>query len=171
MDKCGLCLAQINMKLVQHVLGHFLSNKLMVYSMYNIDGKVCNCKFNNLFHLVWFMDPHEMWITQVWAIGRSYMKLGPTIAMVNFITLALGSQPKQGKGLQRWGPRRKPGNHISCSHECRRMWGNSFPHTTKWAPTLGVGVLMDSRIFREWLQGSKPIGLRSSLYRWKVLGT
>jgi hypothetical protein len=24
-------------------------------------------------------------------------------------------------------------------------------HTPKWTPTLGVGVLMDSRIFKEWL--------------------
>ncbi len=24
-----------------------------------------------------------MWIAQVWAIGRSYMKLGPTIAMLS----------------------------------------------------------------------------------------
>jgi hypothetical protein len=37
-------------------------------------------------------------------------------------------------------------------------------HTPKWAPTLGVGVLMDSQIFREWLQGLKPIRLKSSLY-------
>jgi hypothetical protein len=37
-------------------------------------------------------------------------------------------------------------------------------HTLKWAPTLGVGVLMNSWIFREQLQGSKPIGSKSSLY-------
>jgi hypothetical protein len=28
-------------------------------------------------------------------------------------------------------------------------WMN--PHTPKWAPTLGVGVPMDFRIFRKWL--------------------
>jgi hypothetical protein len=28
-------------------------------------------------------------------------------------------------------------------------------HTPKWVPTLGVGVLMDSQIFRGWLQGVK----------------
>ncbi len=44
-------------------------------------------------------------------------------------------------------------------------------HTPKWAPTLGVRVSMDSWIFRERLQGSKPIGMRSSLYHWKNLGT
>jgi len=25
------------------------------------------------------------------------------------------------------------------------------PHTPKWAPNLGVGVLMDSQIFKGWL--------------------
>jgi hypothetical protein len=53
MDKCGLCLTQSNMKALYNMFWATLgSNKLMVYSMYNIDGKVCNCNFNNLFHLV-----------------------------------------------------------------------------------------------------------------------
>jgi hypothetical protein len=43
-------------------------------------------------------------------------------------------------------------------------------HTPKWAPTLGVGVTMDSQIFKEWLQGTKRIGLKRSLYHWKALG-
>jgi hypothetical protein len=34
---------------------------------------------------------------------------------------------------------------------------------------LGVGVPLDSRIFRERLQGSKPIRLRRFLYHWKVI--
>jgi hypothetical protein len=50
--------------------------------------------------------------------------------------------------------------------KCERM----NLHTPKWAPTLGVGVSMDSWIFRKQLQGSKPIGLKSYLYHWKVLG-
>jgi hypothetical protein len=51
--------------------------------------------------------------------------------------------------------------------ECEGM----NPHTPKWAPTLGVRVPMDSWIFRKRLQGSKPIGLKRSLYYWKSLGT
>jgi hypothetical protein len=43
--------------------------------------------------------------------------------------------------------------------ECEGM----SPHTPKRAPTVGVGVSMDSWIFREQLQGSKPIGLKRSL--------
>jgi hypothetical protein len=42
------------------------------------------------------------------------------------------------------------------------------PHTPKWTPTLGVGVLMDSQIFRERFEGSKAIGLNSSLYHGKA---
>jgi len=37
-------------------------------------------------------------------------------------------------------------------------------HTPKGTPTLGVGVPMDSRMFRERLQGSKQNGLKKSLY-------
>jgi len=44
-------------------------------------------------------------------------------------------------------------------------------HTPKGAPTLGVGILVDSRIFKERLKGSKPNGLKSSSYHWKVLVT
>jgi len=51
--------------------------------------------------------------------------------------------------------------------ECEGM----NPHTPKWAPTLGIKVPMDSWIFREQSQGSKPIGLKSCSYHWKALGT
>jgi hypothetical protein len=44
------------------------------------------------------------------------------------------------------------------------------PHTPKWAPISGIGVPMDSRIFKEQLQGSKLIELKDSLYQWKVIG-
>jgi hypothetical protein len=45
------------------------------------------------------------------------------------------------------------------------------PRTPKTIPTLGDGVLVDSRIFKERLQGSKLNGLKSFLYHWKDLGT
>jgi hypothetical protein len=41
------------------------------------------------------------------------------------------------------------------------------PHTPKCAPTLGVGVLVDSQVFRRRLQGWKFIELKSSSYHWK----
>jgi hypothetical protein len=51
--------------------------------------------------------------------------------------------------------------------ECEGM----NPRTSKWVPTLGVGVLMDFRIFKKRFQGSKLIKLKSSLYHWKLLET
>jgi hypothetical protein len=45
------------------------------------------------------------------------------------------------------------------------------PHTYKGASTLGVGVLVDFRIFREKFQGSKLNGLKNYLYYWKALRT
>jgi len=36
---------------------------------------------------------------------------------------------------------------------------------------LGVGVLVDSWMFREWLQGSKPNSSKSSSYHWKAIET
>jgi hypothetical protein len=45
------------------------------------------------------------------------------------------------------------------------------PHTPKATPTWEVGVPKDSQIFKEQLQGSKPIGLKSFLYHWKAIET
>jgi hypothetical protein len=40
-------------------------------------------------------------------------------------------------------------------------------HTPKGTRILRVGVLVDPWMFKERLQGSKPNGLRNSLYHWK----
>jgi hypothetical protein len=45
------------------------------------------------------------------------------------------------------------------------------PYTPKGTPTLGVGISVDSQMFRGWLQGSKPNGLKSYLYNWKSIKT
>jgi len=44
------------------------------------------------------------------------------------------------------------------------------PHTPKATPTLGDGVPVDFRNFKERLQGSKFNGSWRSLYHWKALG-
>ncbi len=65
-------------------------------------------------------------------------------------TLALGLQPRQG--VARLRAKGKPGvmPHAPGSvKECERI----DPHTPKGAPTLRVGVPMDSWIFRAQLQG------------------
>ncbi len=43
------------------------------------------------------------------------------------------------------------------ARECERIG----LHTPKGTPTLGVGVPVDSQMFRERLQGSKPNGFKS----------
>ncbi len=42
-------------------------------------------------------------------------------------------------------------------------------HTPKGIPTLGVGVPVDYRMFKEQLQESKPNALMISLYHWKAI--
>jgi hypothetical protein len=44
-------------------------------------------------------------------------------------------------------------------------------NTLKWTPILGIVVPMDSQIFEGKLQGSSPIGLKSSSYYWKAIET
>ncbi len=83
------------------------------------------------------------------------------------LSLGLATKARVCKGTGQEG---SPGNTSHAPRsigECERR----NPHTPKWTPTLGIGLPMDSRIFKEKLQGSKPIGLKSSVYHWKVLGT
>jgi hypothetical protein len=77
-------------------------------------------------------------------------------------TLALGSQPRQGgcKVAGQEGNSRVMPDAPGSVRECEGI----DPHIPKETPTLGVGVPMDSRMFREQLQGSKPNGLRSFRY-------
>jgi len=79
----------------------------------------------------------------------------------------LGSRPRQ-KVSKRARQEGDPGDTSytpGSAGECERM----NPHTPKATPTWGVGIMKDFRIFREGLQGSKPIGLKSSLYHRKSI--
>jgi hypothetical protein len=65
------------------------------------------------------------------------------------------------------GPRGKPKSHISCSRECKRLWGNEPSHSQvnshvgSWSP----------KFLKSECRGSKPIRLKCSLYHWKNLET
>ncbi len=64
----------------------------------------------------------------------------------------------KAKGLQGCGPRGSPGvtsETPGCVGECE---GVSY-HTPKATPTLGDGVSVDSRNFRDQFEGSKLDGL------------
>jgi hypothetical protein len=84
-------------------------------------------------------------------------------------TLALGSWPRQRLARVR-AKRVYPRVTSHAPKNVGKCEGMNL-HTPKWAPTLGVGVPMDSQIFREQWQGSKPIRLMNYLYHWKALGT
>jgi hypothetical protein len=87
--------------------------------------------------------------------------------MATVTTLALGLRPRQ-KGLQGCGPRENPGVTSHIPESVRKCEGVN-PHTPKATPTLGDGVPVDSKNFRNRFQGSKLNGLWRSLYHWKAL--
>jgi len=58
--------------------------------------------------------------------------------------------------LQGCGPKGKPENEGKCE--------GMNPHTPKGAFILGVAIPTNSQIFKEQLQGSKPIGSKCYLY-------
>jgi hypothetical protein len=65
-------------------------------------------------------------------------KKAPRGSKFDVATLALGSRPRQR--LTRVWPKKKPMSHISCSWECRRVWGNEPSHSQmnshfgSWSP-------------------------------------
>jgi hypothetical protein len=83
------------------------------------------------------------------------------------LNLGLATKAKACKGAGQEG---SPGVTFHAPWSVGECDGMNL-HTPKWAPTLGVRVPMDSQIFKEWLQKSKPIWLKSSLYHWKSLKT
>jgi len=129
-----------------------------------------------------FVLKHGLHFTKL----RIVINLWPTVA-----TLALGLQPRQ-RELQGCGPKGSPGvkpkgspgakakgspgvkarrSPRVTSHTPRsvRKCEGVSPHTPKATPTLGDGVSVDSRNFRERLQGSNLNVLWRSLYHWKAL--
>jgi hypothetical protein len=56
--------------------------------------------------------------------------------------------------MERCGSRVQPKSHIHTPGNVGECEGVS-PHTPKWTPTLWIGVMMDSQIFRKWFEGSK----------------
>jgi hypothetical protein len=81
-------------------------------------------------------------------------------------SLGFTTKARACKNVGQEGSPRVTSHAPGSAKECEGM----NPHTPKGAHTLGVGVSMDSWIFRERLQGSKPNGLKSSFIHWKDLG-
>jgi len=77
---------------------------------------------------------------------------------------AKGSPGAKAKGSPGVKARGSPGVTSHTSGSVRKCEGVS-PHIPKATPTLGSGVSVDSRNFREQLQGSNLNGLWRSLYQ------
>jgi len=72
--------------------------------------------------------------------------------------------------LQGCRPKGSPGVTSETPRSVGECEGVSL-HTPKATPTLGEGVPVDFRNFRDQFEGSKLNGLWLSLYHWKALGT
>jgi hypothetical protein len=82
------------------------------------------------------------------------------ILRLDVMSLTLGSLPKQRHGkVHAKSATRESHSHFRSASECEGM----SPHTLKWIPILGVGVLIKFWIFKEQFERSKLIGLRTSL--------
>jgi hypothetical protein len=81
--------------------------------------------------------------------------------------LGLATKARAYKRTKQEGGLRGTSYTLGSARECERM----NPHTPKATPTWGVGIPKNSQIFKERLQGSKPIGLKSSLYHGKAIQT
>jgi hypothetical protein len=99
----------------------------------------------------WNVTPElHSWLTslQTFALVTS-----PRLRLQHFKSFAVkGSSRKGSPGVTFHTP--------GSARECKGM----KLHTPKWVPTLGVRVSMYFQIFKEVFQGSKFIGLKSSLY-------
>jgi len=119
----------------------------------------------NLLHFLnsWVIYTREKTHTIDWAKTHTIKFL--EVVIKNVATLTLGLRPRQGLAKV-WAKNEAQESHFmllwvwKSVGECERM----NLHTSKWASTLGVGVPMDSQIFKEQLQNSKPMRLKSSLY-------
>jgi hypothetical protein len=76
----------------------------------------------------------------------------------------------EAKGLQGCGPKGSPGVTSHTPGSVRKCEGVN-PHTPKATPTLGDGVPVDFRNFKERFQGSKLNVLWFYLYHWKAFET
>jgi hypothetical protein len=77
-----------------------------------------------------------------------------TFTLPNVTTLILGAWPS--KGMERCEPGVQPESHIHhlrSAGECEGM----NPHTPNGHPTLGIGILMDSQIFKEQFEGQNSL--------------
>ncbi len=117
---CGLGL--VVKPSIQHHLWCFIFRFLpWLWWLFNkIYLKICSGKRQGFFFSRGKLIHRSIW-TWNW---KGILKGKVRHMCIYVVTLTLGSWPRQ------WcKPRGKPGSHISCSQECRRMWGNEPSHS------------------------------------------
>jgi hypothetical protein len=102
---------------------------------------------------------NSMLLGKLWLRDAKVICHNPSLGLVTKARACKSAREEGGLGDTYY----TPGNAGKC--------GRMNPHTPKVTPTWGVEFPKDSRIFRERLQESKPMGLNSSLYHCKVIET
>jgi hypothetical protein len=90
-------------------------------------------------------------------VGQEWARESHFILLNIVATLALGSRPRQG--FAKVWAKNEPGSHISCSWECKRVWGNEPPHSQvsshlgSWSPK-GLSNLQRAiaRVKTNWIE-------------------
>ncbi len=113
------------------------------------------------------LNKMHAYISLLWTMVHVKLSHTNWIQIMIVATLALGLRPRQ-KGLQGCRPKGSPGVTSGTPGSVGKCEGVN-PHTPKATPTLGDGVPVDSRNFRDRFEGWNLNGLWSSLYQWKVL--
>jgi hypothetical protein len=75
----------------------------------------------------------------------------------------------QGKGLWGYGLKRKPKSHISCSRECKRVWGNKPSHSQGDSHCGELESQWTSKFSKSDCRGQDPMDWRVPYTIRKVL--
>jgi hypothetical protein len=126
-------------------------NSFMTRCLMDVNYKVVKPKNPIVFAHTTSLLTTQRWNLSIWL----NINLSPPDKLTIFVTtLALGSQPRQGHGKVRtksvtW----ESHSHSQSVRKCEGM----NTHIFKWTPTLGIRILMKSRIFKERFERSKLI--------------
>ncbi len=143
----------------------------MIVNFFSYFSLCCFLLFDNFMYASW-----QLCVSPFHNLKKSYMvfqksneigKLCDNNKICRNHSLGLMTKARACKGAGQEGSPRVTFHVPRSVGECEGM----NLHTPKWAPTLRLGVPMDSWIFREQFQGSKLIGLKISLYHWKDFET
>jgi hypothetical protein len=119
---------------------------------------------------IWKMNLRWCWIcnSKMWSMVNAFcLDFYNKCFLWRNLSLGLATKARACKGAGQEGSSGVTSHASGSVRECEGI----NPHTPKGAPTLGVGVQVDFRIFKKQFQGSKPTGFKSYLCHWEFLRT